>query len=273
MFLCSYNAGAGCGRAVVRREPQVVLEKSEALVLRGVDFSQSSRIVTFLCPQRGRMPCMVKGVRRPRNALAGALDTFHRLEIVYTWKDSRRVQQLTDCSLLEAYDGVRDDLDKSMFASLPLEIADTVANDNEPSRELYAALVTGLDGLNQWTGDVRSHCTWFVLRLLSVSGFAPAVQECCFCGADVTAAPGFSYEGGVICGRCPGDASLTPEDYTALSAFSENKDACPPVEAGPELFETLCSYASHQLDRTFRSVRVLDQMFGRAGAARRGGRQ
>ncbi len=216
---------------------------------------------------------MVKGVRRPRNVLAGLLDTFHRLEIVYTWKDSRRVQQLTDCSLLEAYNGVREDLDKSMFAALPLEIADTVAHDNEPSHELYAALVAGLEGLDRWTGDVRSYCAWIVQRLLSVSGFAPALRSCYSCGGEVSAAPGFSYDGGVTCDQCAYDFALSPEDYRTLVAFSEDGGSCGPLEAGPELFRALGRYASRQLDHNFRSARVLDQMFGHAGAARQGGRQ
>ncbi len=248
-----------------------MLERSEALVLRGVDFSQSSRIVTFLCPQRGRMACMVKGVRRPRNVLAGLLDTYHRLEIVYTWKDSRHVQQLTDCSLLEVYSGVRDDLDKSMFAALPLEIADTVAHENEPSRELFAAVIAGLEGLDGWTGDVRSYCAWFVLRLLAVSGFAPTHRSCYSCGGDVSVAAGFSYAGGVTCDQCAYDFTLGPEDYRTLSAFSDSEHSCPALKADPELFRALGSYASHQLDHDFRSARVLDQMFGRAGAARQGG--
>lgn len=248
-----------------------MLERCEALVLRGVDFSQSSRIVTFLCPQRGRMACMVKGVRRQNNVLAGLLDTFHRLEIVYTWKDSRRVQQLTDCTLLEAYNGVRDDLDKSMFAALPLEIADTVAHDNDPSRELFAAVVAGLEGLDRWTGDVRSYCAWFALRLLTVSGFAPTVRSCCSCGREVSGARGFSYKGGVTCGQCDYDYALDPEDCRTLLAFSEHEVSCPAAEAGPEFFRALGRYASHQLDHDFRSARVLDRMFGRVGAA--GGRR
>ena len=251
-----------------------MLERSEALVLRDVDFSQSSRIVTFLCPARGRMACMAKGIRRPRSVLAGLLDTYRRLEIVYTWKESRGVQQLTDCSLLQAYDGVREDLEKSMYAALPLELAYTVAHENEPSHGLYAALVAGLEGLERWTGDVRFYTAWLIVRLLSASGFAPSVRTCCACGGEVSAAPGFSYEGGVTCGRCTRDRTLSPEAFTAFSAISDSEAACPAeTEAGAEVFETLCRYAARQLEHDFRSTRVLGQIFGRAEAARPGGEQ
>ena len=63
-------------------------ERTEAIVLRGVDFSESSRIVTLLSPDRGRLVCMAKGVKRPKSQLAGLLDTFNRLEVVYYWKYS-----------------------------------------------------------------------------------------------------------------------------------------------------------------------------------------
>jgi len=84
---------------------------------------------------------------------------------------------------------------------------------------------------------------------------------------------GFSYEGGMTCARCAYNCALSPEDFRVFSAFSESEDSCPEAEAGPELFRALVRYASYQLDHDLRSVRVLEQMFGRAGTARHGGQR
>lgn len=248
----------------------MALERTEAVVLRGVDFSQSSRIVTFLCPERGRMACIAKGVRRPRSALAGLLDTFNRLEIVYSWKESRSVQQLTECSLLDSYSAVKDTLEKSMYATFPLEIAHTAAHENEPSHGLYEALVTGLTGLASWTGDAESYCAWWVLRLLCEAGFRPTVRECCLCGAAVSEAPGFSYAGGVTCRRCPSDRRLSAQTYAAWITLSESEEECPAKVQVPELFDALHQFATRQLEHTFRSARVLDQLYGPARASHSG---
>ena len=261
---------AECERQLESRERFVALERTEAVVLRGVDFSQSSRIVTFLCPERGRLTCMAKGVKRPRSALAGMLDTFNRLEIVYSWKESRGVQQLTECSLLDGYTAVKDTLEKSMFATFPLEIAYTSVHENEPSHGVYEALVSGLNGLEEWTGDAGTYCDWWVLRLLSEAGFQPAIRDCCMCGSIVSDAPGFSYDGGATCGRCVGDRRLSAQVYGTLRALSESEGTCPALERVPELFDALHQFATRQLEHTFRSARVLDQMYGAVSAARSG---
>ena len=70
-------------------------------VLRGVDFSETSRIVTFLTPGRGRLACLAKGARRRRSPFQAMLDTLNRDEIVYYWKDGREVQQLGEAALLD----------------------------------------------------------------------------------------------------------------------------------------------------------------------------
>lgn len=237
-------------------------ERSEAVVLRGVDFSETSRIVTFLTPDRGRLACIAKGVRRKGSALGPVLDTFNRVELVYYWKDGREVQTLGEASLLDGFREIKDNLEKSAFATLPLEIAGNVAHENEPSAELYAALVCGFEALAAWTGDIRAHTCWHVVQLLSVAGFAPQLGACAICGAAVSAASGFSYSGGVACSTCRSDRRLAQRDYEILCALARDRQACPPLEDTGAVFHVLRQYAERQLDAHLRSTNVIEQMFG-----------
>ena len=139
------------------RSVVVSQERTEAVVLRGVDFSETSRIVTFLTPDRGKVACMAAGARRSKSSLSGVLDTFNRLEIVYYWKDGRSVQRLAEASVLDTYPLIKADLDKLVCASFPLEIAYKAAQENEPSEALYSTLVSGLVSMAQWAGDGRTH--------------------------------------------------------------------------------------------------------------------
>ena len=108
-------------------------ERTEAIVLKAIDFSESSCIVTLFCPERGRLTCMAKGVKRPKSQLAGLLDSFNRIEALYGWKESRSVQQLFDGSLLERYAGIKGDLEKSVYGAFLLELMYRIAHENEPS--------------------------------------------------------------------------------------------------------------------------------------------
>lgn len=234
-------------------------ERCEAIVLRSVDFSETSRIVTFLTPERGRMACMAQGARRTRSAFGGSLDTLNRLELVYYWKDGRNVQKLGEAALLDGYGGIKGNLDKALHAAFPLELVYKVAHENEPSQGLFATLVRGLEGLAAWTGDVPAHACWEVLHLLNVAGFGPSLETCVECGRPVEGAAGFSLSGGVTCGGCRRDLRPAPEDLEALRAMAGRQDACPPVRASGRLLDLLRKYASSQLDTDFRSVRVIEQ--------------
>ena len=238
-------------------------ERTEAIVLRGVDFSETSRVVTLFCPERGRMACLAKGARRRGSPLAGALDTFNRVDVVYYWKASRSVQQMAECSVIDAFAGIKSDLSKSMFATFPLEIVSKVAHENEPSQELYAVLTRGLESLDRWTGDARFHACWLAYRLLAAAGFEPSVERCCFTGEPVSGSrPGFSYAGGVTVQSDRNDRRLSEEGYAALTAMAASRETCPDAEAGQETFEVLARYAAFQLDTKFRSVRVIAEMSG-----------
>ncbi|MGI6460163.1 MAG: DNA repair protein RecO [Candidatus Hydrogenedentales bacterium] len=86
-----------------------------------------------MTPDRGKVACMAAGARRPKSSLSGVLDLFNRLEIVYYWKDGRSVQRLAEASVLETYPAIKADLERSVCAAFPLEIAYKAAQENEPS--------------------------------------------------------------------------------------------------------------------------------------------
>ncbi len=239
-------------------------EKTEGVVLRSVDFSETSRIVTFLSPNRGRLACLVKGARRRNSPTGPLLDTLNRVELVCYWKDGRTVQQLGEVTLIDSYPGVKRDFAKATYAAFPLELAYKTARENEPSEALYAALVLGLEGLDGWPGDAKGHMCWQALRLLTAAGFAPELGHCIDCGRPVDETPGFAWRGGVTCRACPSDRRLSPAGYASLRAMAESGARCPDTAGSEEIFRVLWRYGIRQLETDFRSVRVIDQMIGRS---------
>ena len=243
-------------------EGVVSQEKTEAVVLRGVDFSETSRIVTFLTPDRGRMACMAKGVRRRRSAFAGVLDTFNRVELVYYWKDGRQVQTLAEATLLDGFPAIKRDPARGVYAGFPLELVYRAAHENEPSRGLYEALTAGLSALCAWSHDVRTHACWQALRLIGAAGFAPEMEVCVRCGKTLGDAAGFALDGGLCCLGCRPDRRIAQATQAALRAMSAAATACPVLDAPKELVLLLRDYAARHLETDFRSVRVALEMFG-----------
>ncbi|PCJ65387.1 MAG: DNA repair protein RecO [Candidatus Hydrogenedentota bacterium] len=239
---------------------QVEREHTEAIVLKGVDFSETSRIVTLITPDRGKMACMAKGVKRPKSPMAGVLDTFNRIDLVYTWKDTRQVQTLIEANVANGYAGIKGDLDKSSYGAFLLELALVVVHDNEPSEDFYIELIQALNQLDDWTGEVAVFGAWATLRLLSAAGFAPMLSTCSTCDKAIEANPGFAFESGIVCGACSADQRITVGEYKTLKALADYPARCPRIRNGRSIFGLLATYATSQLESPFRSVRVIRQL-------------
>lgn len=237
-------------------------ERSEAVVLRGVDFSETSRIVTFLTPGRGKLACMALGARRAKGGMGGLLDTLNRLEVVYYWKDGRQVQKLGEVSLLNGYGDIKNQLEKSLYVAFPLELVYKVAHENEPSEALFETLVDGLESLTTWTGDVRTHTCRLVLALLSVAGFAPTLEQCAVCTRPLDRPTGFSYEGGVTCAACHSDVRLSLPDYEVLRRLAAPWSGNVEGTVTNAVYRLLRNYTCRQLETDLKSVRVIDQVLG-----------
>lgn len=160
-----------------KRIIQMAYIQTEALVLRKVDFSETSVIVTFLTPQYGRMACLAKGARRKGSPLNASLDTFNRLELTCAWRESRQVQNLIEASVVSAYGVIKRSVPRSAAAAFILDTVLHASWENHPVPELYEATVRGLELLSLENADPCTAAAQTVYALLEAAGVAPGDKD------------------------------------------------------------------------------------------------
>ena len=77
-------------------------EKTTAIVLRTVEFSETSLIVTLLTRDFGLVSALAKGARRPKGPFEGALDLLAVCRVVLIRKNTDALDLLTESQASEA---------------------------------------------------------------------------------------------------------------------------------------------------------------------------
>lgn len=233
-------------------------ERCEAVVLRGVDFSETSRIVTLLTPGRGLVTVLAKGARRKNSAAGASLDTFNLVEMVMYWKDGRGIQSLGEVSLLNRFPGIKTDLERGAYGAFLLELVTRACPENAPSQPVFDRLCGALAALERAPGAAaRTVATASALRLLDGFGFRLDPEDCGRCGAAIVGTPGFGVDAGLLCAACGGKPTLATETADALQRMVAG---APTPRAPDAVFTLVWRYAAHQLETSFKSVRVLEQI-------------
>jgi len=235
----------------------VAQERTEALVLRGVDFGETSRIVTLLTPQRGQVAVLAKGARRKNSATGPALDTFNLVEAVVYWKDGRGIQNLGEVSLIDRHGGLKRDLARGAYGAFVLELAGKTCPENAPSEALFRRVGRALDDLDRTDRDLRTVACGHALALLDTAGYRLTADGCARCGAPLGDRPGFTASEGLLCGRCPGEHGLDPAVPAALAA---QVGGMRPEDLDPGVFTLVGRFAAWHLETELKSLRVLERM-------------
>jgi len=233
-------------------------ERTEALVLRGVDFSESSRIITLLTPGRGQVAVIAKGARRKNSPSGPMLDTFNVVEAVIYWKDGRGIQTLGDVSLLCRHTGLKRDLARGAYGAFVLELVGKTCPENVASEGIFRRVLDGLAALDGAEGDVRSMAAGLSLALLDEAGYGMAGDQCGRCGAAMPVAAGFALADGLLCRRCPGESGVSRAAVEGLAGLARGDGGG--AAAVAEVFTLVWRYASYQLETELKSVRVLERM-------------
>jgi DNA repair protein RecO (recombination protein O) len=182
----------------------VAAEQTTAIVLRTIEFSETSLVVTLLTRDFGRLSAIAKGARRPKGPFEGSLDLLAVCRVVVLRKNSETLDLLTEAKLHRRFRGGEQSLERLYGGYYVAEMLRLLTLDHDPHPEVYDLTIRTLQEIDG-TGDVASSLAYFDAQALRMLGHAPGTDRCTDCGGDVAPAARVSFAlgaGGIVCLDC-----------------------------------------------------------------------
>src|SRR6478672_6151478 len=114
-------------------------EKSLAIVLRTIEFSETSVVATLFTERFGKISALAKGARRPKGPFESALDLLSLCRIVFLRKSSDALDLLTEAKLERRFRVVGRDLSNLYAAYYLAELLNELTDSADPHPELFDA--------------------------------------------------------------------------------------------------------------------------------------
>ncbi|XZE43138.1 DNA repair protein RecO [Pirellulaceae bacterium SH467] len=182
------------------------LEKSEAILLRSVAWSETSLVVTLFTRSHGKVSAVAKGARRLKSPFENALDLLAKSQIVFIEKLNDTLDILTEAKLVRRFKGGEHSL-LSLYAAYYLaELTHVLTENHQPMEDHFDVLDASLVKLDEME-DPAKVVLRFEMEFLRVLGHLPTFELCAGCGNFVESGRNRSYlfgidAGGVLCDSC-----------------------------------------------------------------------
>ena len=167
-----------------------MIVRTEAVVLRSIDYGETSQIVTLFTRAKGRLAVMAKGARRLKSRFGSTLQPMAYTQVVFYYREMRGLQTLSESTHVEPLLNLRRDLEKITLGLRLVELVYALTEEEDPQPSLFNLLVRSLRVLSAATERSANVLPYFQLHLAGILGFAPAFEK-----RDVEALPD---EGGVL---------------------------------------------------------------------------
>jgi len=195
------------------REPRPSsLYREQGVVLRTHKLGEADRILVVMTQGNGKVRAVAKGVRKTTSRFGGRLEPFSHVDL--SLYRGRNLDIVTQAELVDGFRHLRADYDLVTAGSAMLEAVDQVAEEGEPAVRLFLLLVRGLRALEAAPGDPSIVLDAFLLKLLAVEGYKPALGECTSCRRPGPHVRFSAARGGALCEDCRSGAESSLDRAT-----------------------------------------------------------
>lgn len=249
------------------------IKKTNALVLKGMDYRETSRIITAFSEGFGKIKLIAKGVRNPKSRMAAALQSLVNSEIVFYKKETTELYLVKETEMLEFFENIHNDLLRFNYGSVITDFLLNLLATEQVSKTLYQYSLYTLHRINQEDkNELPFILTAFLLKGAALLGFRIELEKCAVCGKKKFSPVYFSYaKGGLLCDECRNtDAdvvNLSKTVYHFMKKFQKVGGGVHYRKMGREEFKEIFLLLQNWLNyHNHKELRTLDNLIkGKSG--------
>ena len=158
--------------------------KTSAIVIRSINWSDSSRIATLFSREKGRVDVVAKGSRKIKSKFHGILESLNLIECVIYLSPKSELHTLGEVALENSFQSIRSDLEKTKSALSIVELIYLFFHYGDGDQIFFDFLKQLFYAIGQIkTPDIV--LWYFMLKLSSYLGFKPEYKVCRICNKEV----------------------------------------------------------------------------------------
>ncbi len=153
--------------------------KTNGIIIAENNFGDFDKMLTMLTPGLGKISCIAKGARRPKSALLAGTQFLCFGE--YMMYKGTNTYNINSCETIEIFYNIRTDLDKLKYAVHITKIIQDITTENQNCYKILQLFLNTLYTISETDKNLDLVLCIFKLRLLSISGFTPKIEQCTNC--------------------------------------------------------------------------------------------
>ncbi len=191
---------------------------TDALVIREKQFGESDRLVTLMTRDKGVINAFASGAKsiKSRRGAATGLLSYSNFNI----EKKGDTYRIIEASPIKVFFGSGNDIVVLSLSQYFCELSLLLYPEDSASNEFLRLILNSLNFIGEGRRDAVLIKAITELRVAAISGYAPDLVACGFCGKFEDDVMYFNpVEGQLICGECGSIENNLALDKTVLSAM------------------------------------------------------
>ncbi len=220
--------------------------EATGIITREVKYGDSSRILTILTEELGKISVLAGGVRSNKSGLLTATQLFSYGEFNLFKSREKSLYKINNGATLNSFSGLRGSLTQMAYASYFCEIANSIIQEESPDPEQLRLLLNALFMLQDEKLPLEQIKAVYEFRTLAIQGLLPPLNLCSVCGEAESLTFFKPAENSALCKKCADkEVSTVIETGTSiLGAISYISNAEPKKIFAFRLSDNSLSYLS-----------------------------
>lgn len=186
--------------------------KTTAITLRTYDFKEFDKIVVLYSQEKGLLRAIAKGIKKNKSKFSGKVSPLVAADFILY--EGKNLDIVTQCDPIDFFKNIKTSFKKISFAFYYAELMLAFAMEEDPNSEaVYNFFLDSLKRLenSDETNNLDILLLNYQFELISMAGYAPMLNCCVSCNAELTADEQFwlkKNSGTLYCNNC-----VTDPDY------------------------------------------------------------